>query len=512
MALLNSIASWLMVKRMHQIELFMKYPHDVQGEWLRKLIESGRETEFGRQHGFGDITTREQFCDRVPLHSYDDLKPWIERLRRGEQHLLWPTEVKWFAKSSGTTGDKSKYIPVTEESLVDCHYKGGKDMVSLYCSNYTNHQLFTGKNLALGGSHQTDFFDDYESYHGDVSAIIIQNLPLWAELLRAPSASIALMSKWEEKLELMAQSTMRENVTSLAGVPSWMLVLLRRILDITGKQFITEVWPNLEVYFHGGVNFNPYRQQLSALIGRDIHLLELYNASEGFFGIQDQAGSDELLLMLDYGIYYEFQPQEEWDNPNGRTISLAEVQTGQSYALIISTTGGLWRYQIGDTIEFTSTQPYRFRITGRTKHFINVFGEELMISNAEKALHIACEKTNAVVHEYTAAPVYMDSHAKQGAHEWLIEFSKAPFDLAYFTELLDNALKSVNSDYEAKRYRNFILLPPQIRIVPENTFYNWLKQNNKLGGQYKVPRLANNRKIADEILALINAGETPLIG
>jgi hypothetical protein len=500
MALFNSIASWLMVKRMHQIDLFRKYPHDVQGEWFRKLMLSGRETEFGQQHGMGEIKNMDQFRERVPLHSYNDLKPWIERLRRGEQHLLWPTDVKWFAKSSGTTGDKSKFIPVTEESLHDCHYKGGKDMVSIYCSTYPEHQLFTGKNLALGGSHKTDFYDDYESYHGDVSAIIIQNLPLWAEWLRAPQIQIALMSEWEEKLELMARSTMKENVTSLAGVPSWMLVLLRRILEISGKKTIAEIWPNLEVYFHGGVSLTPYRPQFAEILGRDINLLELYNASEGFFGIQDDKDGD-LLLMLDYGIVYEFLPPGEWEKPDGKTVLLPDVQTGIAYALIISTTGGLWRYHVGDTIEFTNLQPYRFKITGRTKHFINVFGEEVMIGNAEKALHTACEKTGAVVGEYTVAPLFMDKDGKQGAHEWLIEFTQPPAEPDYFAEVLDNALKAANSDYEAKRYRNFILQPPVIQILPCGTFYNWLRDNNKLGGQSKVPRLANDRKVADAILA-----------
>ena len=501
MALFNSIASWLMVKRMHQIDLFRKYPHDVQAEWFSKLMESGKETEFGKLHGMQDIKTVDQFRERVPIHEYDNLKPWIERLRRGEQHLLWPTEVKWFAKSSGTTGDKSKFIPVTEESLYDCHYKGGKDMVSIYCNCYPEHQLFTGKNLALGGSHKTDFFDDYESYHGDVSAIIIQNLPLWAELLRAPQIQIALMSEWEEKLELMARSTMKENVTSLAGVPSWMLVLLRRILDISGKKTIQEVWPNLEVYYHGGVSLSPYKQQFREVIGRNLNLLELYNASEGFFGIQDEKDGD-LLLMLDYGIVYEFLPPGEWNKPDGKSLLLPEVELGVQYALIISTTGGLWRYDVGDTIEFTCLSPYRFRITGRTKHFINVFGEEVMIGNAEKALQTACEKTGAVVGEYTVAPLFMDSNGKQGAHEWLIEFATPPDDEAYFTELLDNALKALNSDYEAKRYRNFILQLPVLRSLPQGSFYNWLKANNKLGGQYKVPRLANNRKIADSLLSL----------
>lgn len=504
MALINSIASWLMVKRIHQIELFMKYPSQVQEEWFLKLIESGQETEFGKLHEFDSIKNIEQFRREVPLQSYETLNPWIERLRHGEQFLLWPTEVKWFAKSSGTTGAKSKFIPVTEESLYDSHYKGGKDMISLYCHNYPEHQLFTGKNLALGGSHQTDFFGNYETYNGDVSAIIIQNLPLWAEMFRAPSVEIALMSKWEEKLEMLANSTMGENVISLAGVPSWMLVLLRRILDISGKKTIREVWPNLEIYFHGGVNFSPYRKQVNEIIGEEIRSLELYNASEGFFGIQDQAGSDEMLLMLDYGIYYEFLPASEWENESlpgtgQKTLLLHEVEIGKSYALIISTTGGLWRYNTGDTIEFTSLIPYRFRISGRTKHFINVFGEEVMIANAENALKTACTKTGATVNEYTVAPVFMDQHGKQGAHEWLIEFASEPSDLGYFTELLDNALKSINSDYEAKRYNNYVLHPPLIRKASNGTFYRWLKSKEKLGGQYKVPRLSNDRKLLEEI-------------
>ncbi len=492
-----------MVKRIHQIELFMRYPHQVQEEWFQKLIESGKETEFGQEHGFENITNVEQFRNQVPLQTYDTLKPLIERTRRGEQHLLWPTEVKWFAKSSGTTSDKSKFIPVTDESLNECHYKGGKDMVSIYCHNYPDHQLFTGKNLALGGSHHTDLFEDYESYNGDVSAIIIQNLPLWAEMFRAPSASIALLSEWEEKLDKIATSTMEENVISLAGVPSWMIVLLRRILDMTGKQTIKEVWPNLEVYFHGGVSLTPYRQQLREIIGGDIRLLELYNASEGFFGIQDQRDSTELLLMLDYGIYYEFLPAEEWDKENGKTLTLGEVETGKSYGLIISTTGGLWRYNVGDTIEFTSLLPYRFRITGRTKHHINVFGEEVMIANAEKALKIACEKTGADISEYTAAPIFMDKGGKKGAHEWVIEFNKAPGDLHYFGEMLDNALKSINGDYEAKRYKNYVLQPPVIRMAPQGTFYNWLKSKEKLGGQHKVPRLANERKFVEELEKIV---------
>lgn len=504
MALLNSIASWLMVKRLHQIELFMKHPHEVQEEGFEKLILSGRETEFGNKFGFDRIENIEQFRREVPLQNYDTLKPYIERLRRGEQFLLWPTEVKWFAKSSGTTNDKSKFIPVTEESLHDCHYKGGKDMISIYCGNYPDHQLFTGKNLALGGSHQTDLVDQYETYYGDVSAIIIQNLPLWADMFRAPSTEIALMSEWEEKLEKMAQSTREENVVSLAGVPSWMMVLLNRLLEISGKKNIKEVWPQLELYFHGGVSFSPYREQFNRLAGQELRTIELYNASEGFFGIQDQREPGEMLLMLDYGIYYEFLPAEEWEKgESARTIRLDEVQLHTNYALIISTTGGLWRYNTGDTIEFTNTSPYRFRITGRTRHFINVFGEELMIANAENALRTACSKTGAAVSEFTVAPVFMDKTGKQGAHEWMIEFMQPPGDPAYFTELLDNALKAINSDYEAKRYNNFVLQPPRLRQVPPGTFYKWLRSKNKLGGQHKIPRLSNDRKLMDEIAGLI---------
>jgi hypothetical protein len=490
-----------MVKRLHQIELFMKHPHEVQQDCFTNLIESGRETEFGEVHGFGDVNTYEQFIRNLPVQSYDSLKPWIERTRKGEQHLLWPTEVKWFAKSSGTTNDKSKLIPVTQESLEDCHFKAGKDMITLYCSNYPDHQLFTGKNLALGGSHHTDEYDNYESYQGDVSAIVIQNLPLWADLFRAPNVDIALMSEWNEKLLKIAETTKDENVVSLAGVPSWMLVVLRKVMELTGKNLIRDVWPNLEVYFHGGVNLGPYRPQLKELLGKDINYLELYNASEGFFGIQDQKDSNELLLMLDYGIFYEFIPAGEWNNEHPKTLQLHETETGVSYALLISTAGGLWRYSVGDTIEFTSLVPYRFRITGRTKCFINVFGEELMEGNAEKALLTTCEKTGAIINEYTAAPLFT-ADKKKAQHEWAIEFSKPPADLSYFAEVLDNTLKSLNSDYEAKRYGNHILLPLKIQPVSTGVFHRWLKRKGKEGGQYKIPRLSNERKILDEILAM----------
>jgi hypothetical protein len=493
-----------MRKRMHQIELFMKYPHEVQAECFRNLIEEGKKTEWGKRNHFSSITTSEQFSSQVPLQDYESLKPFIERIRKGEQNVLWPTEVKWFAKSSGTTQDKSKFIPVSLESLDGCHYNGGRDMVTLHCINNAETMLFTGKNLALAGSMATFSHGESETFHGDLSAIVIANLPLWAEFFRSPDLSIALMDKWEEKLDKIAGATMSENVTSLAGVPSWMLVLLKHILKTKKAKTIHEVWPNLEVYFHGGVSFLPYREQFNEIFGNSkVRYMELYNASEGFFGIQDQPGSDELLLMLDYGIYYEFLSQEEWHKENGKTISLDDVRTGVSYAIVISTTAGLWRYQLGDTIEFTSTSPYRFRITGRTKHFINAFGEELMIHNAEAGLKVACEKTGALVSDYTVAPKYMNG-SESGAHEWVIEFEREPENISYFGELLDNALKSINSDYEAKRFNNYALADPIIHSVKKGTFFEWLKRKGKLGGQNKVPRLSNDRKYLDEILVLID--------
>lgn len=501
MPILNSIASWLMVKRLHQIELFMKYPNEVQGEWFQKLIASGRETEFGETFGFNDIQNYSDFIRNVPVQTYDSLKPWIERTRNGEQHLLWPTEVKWFAKSSGTTNDKSKLIPVTDESLQDCHFHAGKDMITLYCSNFPEHQLFTGKNLALGGSHRTDEHDFHETYQGDVSAIVIQNLPMWADYFRAPNVDIALMSEWNEKLHSIAESTRNENVVSLAGVPSWMIVVLRKVLELSGKKTIAEVWPNLEIYFHGGVSLSPYRPQLKELLGKPINYLELYNASEGFFGMQDQKGSGDLLLMLDYGIFYEFVPQSEWSSENPKTLQLHEVKPGEPYAILITTTGGLWRYSLGDTIEFTSQTPYRFRITGRTKSFINVFGEELMEGNAEKALQVACEKTGAIISEYTASAVFTPDKSR-AYHEWAIEFAKEPADHNYFAEVLDNTLKSLNSDYEAKRYGNHILLPLKVTSVNSGTFQRWFKHRGKQGGQFKIPRLSNERKVLDEVLQL----------
>ncbi len=499
MPIINSVLSWIMKQRLHQIELFMKFPNEVQQDLLKKLIISSRYTEFGRRFDFSSISSSREFRERIPLQDYESLKDTIFRLKAGEQNLLWPGEVRWFAKSSGTTNDKSKFIPVTTEALEECHYKGGKDLLCLYFHNNPETQLFNGKLLTLGGSHQINSLSN-DSFYGDLSAILIQNLPFWIQLFRTPERSIALMDEWEEKIEKMARTTMTENVTNIAGVPSWTLVLLKRILEISGKDDLTEVWPHLELFVHGAVSFTPYKEQFRKLIPKaDMYYLETYNASEGFFGIQDQLYSEDMLLMLDYGIYYEFLPVSEWEKEHPKTITLDEVKLNENYAIIITTNAGLWRYKIGDTVTFTSLNPYRIRITGRTAHFINAFGEELIMDNADKAIEVACKATGAVIREYTAAPVYFGEQ-DSGAHEWLIEFSTPPMDLNDFTVMLDEALKKLNSDYEAKRYRNKVLRLPIVRNVPANTFYNWMKGREKLGGQHKVPRLANHRKYLEEIL------------
>jgi len=500
--LINSIASWLIKKRLHEIELFIKYPIEVQQEWLIELVQTAKNTEFGQLYHFDEITNYRSFTERVPLQDYESLKPYIIRNRKGEQNLLWPTEILWFAKSSGTT-DKSKFIPVSQQTLEECHYNGGKDMIALYINNYENSQLFTGKNLALGGTWKVFETENHRSYYGDVSAIIIQNLPLWAEFFRSPATEIALMDEWEQKLELLAQTMKDENVVSIAGVPSWMLVLLKKIIQEKNASYIFEVWPNLEVYFHGGISYEPYRQNFQEIFGHHkVNLVQLYNASEGFFAIQDKKDADDMLLMLDYGIFYEFIPEEYFDQKEKKTITLEDVELHKTYSMVISTTSGLWRYQIGDTIQFTSLNPFRIKIVGRTKHYINAFGEELMVHNADEAIAEACRITKAIIKEYTVAPIFMSQTA--GAHQWIIEFEKLPSDIEYFTYILDNTLKEKNSDYEAKRYNDYVLSKPQIVIAPQNTFYQWLKKHNKLGGQNKVPRLSNNRNFVEELLQIIN--------
>lgn len=497
----NAIFGWLLKKRNHQIDLFKKHPVEVQREWFERLVEQGRSTAFGQHYQLDGIESYEDYKQRVPLHTYEEIKSWIDRAVNGETSVLWPGETRWFAKSSGTTSDRSKYIPVTKDSLEDCHYKGGKDLLAINYKLYPTTKLYNGKHLVVGGS--ADYHQVRpDSYTGDLSAIIMKNLPWWAEIKRTPSKEIALMSNWEEKIDKLAISTMDEDVTSMSGVPSWTLVLLNRILELKQKESILDVWPNLELFMHGGVSFEPYRKEFERIIpSSSMHYLESYNASEGFFAIQDHQDGD-LLLMLDYGIFFEFIPMEAFDGIDSKVcVGLAEVELDKNYAVVISTNGGLWRYIIGDTVKFTSLYPFRVKITGRTKHFINTFGEEVVIENADEAIAFACKQTDSEIRDYTACPIYMEN-AAQGGHEWLIEFSTPPQDMEHFVEALDQKLREVNSDYDAKRTNNLSLNVPIVHQAKQGCFDRWLKQKGKLGGQHKVPRLSNNRVIFEDIRAL----------
>ena len=495
----NTIVSYIIKKRIHQIGFFKKFPLEVQKDVFFDLIDKGVNTEFGIKNNFKKIRSIIDFKQNVKINTYDSLKPYIDRMRNGEQNILWNSEIKWFAQSSGTTAGKSKFIPVSKESIESCHYKGGKDLMSIYLNHFPDTKVLDGKSMMIGGSSSVNKFST-NSYYGDLSAIIIENLPIWFSIVKTPSKEIALHPNWEEKIDKMAKVVIKENVTNLSGVPSWNLILLRKVLKLTGKKNISEVWPNLELYIHGGVNFEPYRKQYQELIpSKKMNYFETYNASEGFFGVQDLKDSNEMLLMLDYGIFYEFLPLEDVGTENPKTLQLNEVELDKNYALIISTNSGLWRYMIGDTIKFTNLNPFRIKLSGRTKYFINIFGEELIEDNANEALKIACEKTNAIANEYTIAPIFPNLEGK-GAHEWAIEFEKEPKDKDFFISILDNALKAVNSDYEAKRFKSMALQLPKIHFLKPKTFYKWLKFKDKIGGQNKIPKLTSDRKTLEEIL------------
>lgn len=502
MKLLSPTISRLARMRLWGVENWIDYPVSAQRNVLQHLITQAQYTEIGRRYSFSRLFTIKEFKKRVPIHEYEDLKPYIERMMKGEQNILWNTPVNWFAKSSGTTSDKSKFIPISEESLKDIHFKASKDVLSSYYKNFPDSDLLTGKSLVVGGSHQVNFLNE-EIQYGDLSAVLMQNTPFWGHWIRTPELSIALLDEWESKIEKIARHTINENVTSIAGVPTWTIILIKRILEISGKSTLKEVWPNLELYMHGGVSFSPYRAQLDRLIGSHINYLETYNASEGFFAAQNMPDDNGMLLFADHGIFYEFLPVEEYKKPNPKTVGLRHVETGKNYAMVISTNGGLWRYLLGDTIQFTSLKPFKIKVTGRLKHFMNAFGEEIIVDNADKAISIACAKTGTVVSDYTAAPVYFSDH-NNGAHEWLIEFEKPPDQLQEFAFELDNALKEINSDYEAKRYKNIALRAPILHSLKSGTFNNWLRSKGKLGGQHKVPRLSNERKMIEEILQMNN--------
>ncbi len=498
----NAVFKWLMKKRVSQVENYRKNPIEVQNKVFSNLINTAKNTEWGKKYSYSDIKSYHSFKSRVPISSYEDIFPFIERVMKGESNLLWPSKAFAFAKSSGTTNARSKFIPITKESLEDSHYKAGKDLIAIYLSQNPETNFFLGKSLAVGGSSQENHLNAQTTY-GDVSAIIMKYLPFWAQYHRTPDLDIALMEEWEEKIEKIATATLNQNVTNICGVPTWMLVLLEKVLKLTGKESLHEVWPNLEFFAHGAVAFGPYREVFKKLIPNpDMKYIEIYNASEGFFGIQDTNEPDEMLLLLDYGIFYEFIPTEEINNEHPKSYTLDEVELGKNYAIIISTNAGLWRYKLGDTIKFTSKHPFRIKISGRTKHFINAFGEEVIVENAEHAITKASQVTNARVRDFTVAPIFLDQ-GKKGGHEWIIEMEQEPESVNAFSKELDSTLRKINSDYDAKRYKDIALIAPKIHFVPKGTFYNWMRSKGKLGGQHKVPRLSNSRDYVESILEML---------
>ena len=504
MGLINKIVSKVTSKRLQQIDFYRKNPEEVQNNVLFDLINKAQNTEFGIEHNFSNIVKNKSLSDfrkNIPLSHYEDLQPYVDRIIKGERNLLWQGENKWFAVSSGTTSSKSKYIPISKDSLELCHFRGGRDIMAMYSAMFPETDVFKGRILAVGGSQQVNSFGS-KQYYGDLSAVLLENMPLWLKFLRTPSHSTVLMSEWEEKIEKMAKETIKTRVTNISGVPSWTLVLLKRILEITGKNNLIDVWPNLELFVHGGVSFTPYRNEYKKIIqSSSMNYLEIYNASEGFFAIQDDLKDPGMLLTLDNGVFYEFIPPENILDENPKSYTVEDVEIGKNYAIVISTNAGLWRYVIGDTVKFTSKHPHKIVITGRIKHFINAFGEELIIDNAENALKIACDKTGATIKEYTAAPIFMKENST-GGHEWLIEFNQKPDNFENFCKILDDSLKAVNSDYEAKRHKNMALQTPVIHIAKDGVFYKWLAGRGKLGGQNKIPRLANNRDYIEPLLEL----------
>lgn len=489
--------------RQRELERHFSEPDALQEDVLQYLIEKGKDTEYGQRQGLSGVKNYESFIRQVPLNTYEELKGDIDRMRHGESSVLWPGVVKWYAKSSGTTNDKSKFIPVSPTALKHTHYQGGKDVVAFYLQNTPKSRLFDGRSLILGGSH-TPNYNVANSLVGDLSAILVENINPLANLVRVPKKKTVLLSDFEKKRDLIARETLTKNVTNISGVPSWMLSVLTRVMELSGKEHLDEVWPNLEVFFHGGVAFSPYRKRYEELITNpDMHYMETYNASEGFFGIQNDPNDTSMLLMLDYGVFYEFLPMDKYDDEHREqyVVPIEQVEIGRNYAMIITVPCGLWRYMIGDTVKFTSVRPYKFYISGRTKHYINAFGEELIVDNAERGLKQACEQTGAEVVEFTAAPVFMDGRAKC-RHQWLVEFSKAPQDVQLFASILDSSLQEINSDYEAKRFKDITLQPLQLIVARPGLFNDWLSKKGKLGGQNKVPRLSNSRQYMDELLEM----------
>ncbi len=491
----NSIISWVIKKRIHRINNFINNPIKTQNELLKDLIKKSERTVWGRKYNYREINNYDDFNKNVPTQRYEDITANIDLIKKGKKNILWPTKVISLAKSSGTTNDKSKYIPITKESLYKCHLKAGQDLLSIYVNLFPKTKIFSGKSLMIGGSNELE--KNSNIITGDLSSILINNLPIWTQQISTPKKEIALLSNWEKKIEKMIPEIINQDVRSISGVPSWTILLLEKILEKTKKKSIKEIWPNIELFMHGGISISPYINSFKKIIGKKINYIEIYNASEGFFAIQNSIKEKGLLLMLDYGVFYEFIPVNN-TNESSNIIPLDKVEKNKNYEIVISTNGGLWRYKIGDTVKFTSIKPYKIIITGRTKHFINCFGEELMINNTESAIKTTAEKTNSIVNEYTVAPKFLSSHS--GCHEWIIEFEKKPENINEFTKILDLNLQKINSDYEAKRSQDLLLKKPEIHVAKKNFFYKWLKKRKKIGGQNKIPRLLNDRSKIDELL------------
>ena len=498
-SLKNSLLSLISRKRISNINNIINNPIKSQSNVFKSLIREGIKTKYGEEYSFNKIYDYNSFKKNVPLRNYEELEPYIKRARNNEKNVLWPGYVKFFAKSSGTANNKSKFIPITKESLKNCHFKAGKDMLSFYANNFPNTNVYKGKGLMLGGSMLNS--KNAINITGDLSAILLDQFPFWVSFHRVPDLDTALMKEWEEKLNKIATQSVKENITNITGVPSWMLILLKRVVKISGKKNISEVWPNLELYMHGGVNFAPYKAQFEELItSKKMNYLEAYNASEGFFGIQDENKSKGILLLLNSGIFYEFIQLSNYREGKRDAIDLTKVKLKIDYVIIITTNGGLWRYIVGDVVQFTTVYPFRIKIVGRTKSCINSFGEELMVHNSDAAIIKSCKKNNCSIADYTVAPLFLENNC--GGHQWFIEFITKPKDFKLFVEDIDIELKKLNSDYESKRYKNLILKFPEIIVLENNEFYNWMKENNRLGGQFKIPRLSENRKIANRLLLI----------
>ena len=490
----------------HRVKKSLRWVGDgeqAQRDQLAWLIAKARRTHWGESHHYEAIRSYEDFAQKVPVSTYEDLAPWIMRQLGGEKDVLWRGRVNRFAQSSGTSNGKSKYIPVTSDALQMCHYKGASSVVAHYLNLYPDSRMFSGKGLILGGSFANEVTDlRSDARVGDLSAHLIEKVNPFVNLMRVPSKDIALMVDWEKKLPALVEASIGENITNLSGVPSWFLVMLKAVIEKAGATSIHEVWPNLEVFFHGGISFKPYRSQYAAITDvSKMRYIETYNASEGFFAVQDTIDSRAMLLLLDVGVFYEFMPLDQLDNPTPKLVPMWEVEPGKVYGLVISSCNGLWRYAIGDTVKIESVNPVKISIAGRTKHFINAFGEELMVHNAEVAIAKVCDEMDCAILNYTAAPVYAADNSK-GRHEWLIEFSKRPADLDMFATRLDELLQQENSDYQAKRYKGIFLDTLTVVEAKEGLFDCWLGSTGKLGGQRKVPRLANNRQFIEPMLKM----------